>query len=375
MKLKAISGKNQRGYSFVAPQGEPFTTPVQLKIGTKYVLTRIRESPRVPQDLVIIDKRLYKSMNAEAGTEVELITVDDDIPHCEEMTLVVSEKRDIDVREVVKALSAKIEDMEDHLDGLILTVGQKLDFDSLGISITVNDITPRSKELGAALVEWRKVLRVYLEANLGSNCFNVAFVMDIGAASRKSDILTSGDGAVQRIEAADNLSSSLLESLSFCDGTSFFSSIVFSEDVDILRDSENEGILRIDSRSIGQEHSEWVSSVKENHDGKASNPSDGLAKGIESAKKLRSKNNKPTILLFISSGTYSQGGNPVATVRKELKDAEGISIICVGLGIKCEETLLQAIADSAHGTVVIIKDIDEIPQVKEKIINEIGKDV
>ena len=386
LKLKAICGKNQRGFSFVAPQGESFTDPVQLVLGTKTILTRIRESPKVPQDLIIIDKRLYQSLRAEAGTEVEIVSLDFEIPYCDEMTLVVSAKRDVDVKEVVRALSDRIEDMESHLDGLLLTEGQKLDLDSLGISITVNDLSPRSEKLGAALVDWRKVLKVYLEANLGSHCFNVSLVTDLGAASRKSDIALSGsevevagDGVVRRFEAADHLSRSLLETLSFCDGTSFFSSVVFSEEVDIFTSSDdsdtNSEITRIRSRNIAQTHSDWISGLLEKHDGKASDPSSGLKMGIELAEQLQSANNKPTVLIFMSSGTYSHGRNPVATARKLLKGKDKISIICVGLGKRCEESILSGIAEAVQGTVVIINGVGDIPVVKDMIINQTSKDV
>jgi hypothetical protein len=380
LRLKAISGKNQRGFSFVAPLGESPTGPVKLMIGSKVVLTRIRESPRVPQDLIIIDKRLYKSLGAGAGDEVEVQPVDFEIPNCNHITLVVSVKTDVDARDVVNALSDRIEDMETHLDGLILMESQVLHLDSLGISVTINDVTPKSEELSAAQVDWRKVLKVYLETDLGSKCFNVCLVTDIGAASRKSDITDSSDSNIQRIEAASKLIQSLVETLSFCNGVSFMSSVVYSEVVDTYGSSQlEEGIdrkvVRIKSRSDAQDHDAWLLELHDEHSKNASGPSIGLSRGIELAKLLWSTNNKPTALVFLSSGTYSHGRNPVATVKKGLKDTEGISLFCVGLGNKCEETRLSAIAEVVNGTVAVIRNVQDIQDVKEMIINQVGKDV
>jgi hypothetical protein len=329
---------------------------------------------------MIIDKRLYKSLRAEASAEVEIVPIEADIPYCEEMTLVVSTRRDVDVRQVVKALSDRIEDMEDHLDGLFLTIDQTLDLDALGISITVNNLSPRSEELDAAVVQWRKILRVNLEANLGSNCFNLVFVTDIGAASRKADILTSGDGATQRIDAAEELITSFLETLSFCDGTFFFSSIVFSETLVVFTapekaSGEYSDIVRVESRNIVKDHNEWIGSLKEEFETSPSDPSSGLSKGLQISRRLFERNRKPTVILFMSGGSYSKGTNPVATVRKEFKDMKDILLVCVGLGIKSEDALLQAIADIVEGTVVSIKDLDDIPEAKDKVMSQIGMDV
>ncbi|MFW9850995.1 MAG: hypothetical protein ACFFF4_17845, partial [Candidatus Thorarchaeota archaeon] len=380
LKLKAISGKNQRGFSFVAPQGEPYANPVLLVMGPKKVLTRIRESPKVPQDLIVVDKRLYTSLRAEAGKEVEIVEVDFEIPICTQMTLVVSAKREVDVRAVVRALSDRIQDMESHLDGLLLMEGQVLDLDSLGISVTINELTPHSDQMNASLIEWRKVLKLYLEADLGDKCFNVCFVTDIGAASRKSDISKDTEGKIQRIEASMQLSTALIESLSFCKGDSFFSAVAFSEESEVFGTSELEpGIdrktVRIRSRTVAQDYEEWIAGLLDQHGTSASGPSKGLSEGIDLAKLLSNTNNKPTIIVFLSSGTYSIGRNPVATVKKGLTDSDGITIFCVGLGEKCEETILSAIADATNGAVAFIKNIEDIQEVKELILTRIGKDV
>ncbi len=380
MKLKAISGKNQRGFSFVTPQGEPYVNPVLLVMGPKKVLTRIRESPKVPQDLIVVDNRLYKSLRAEAGKEVEIVQVDFEIPTCTQMTLVVSAKREVDVRAVVRALSDRIQDMETHLDGLLLMEGQVLDLDSLGISVTINELTPHSDQMNASLIEWRKLLKLYLEADLGDKCFNICFVTDIGAASRKSDISKATEGKIQRIEAAMQLSTELIESLSFCKGDSFFSAVAFSEESDVFGSSELEpGIdrktVRIRSRTIAQDYEEWISGLLDKHGESASGPSIGLSEGIDLAKLLSNTNNKPTIIVFLSSGTYSLGRNPVATVKKGFTDSDGITILSVGLGEKCEATILSAIADATNGAVAFIKTIDDIQDVKELILTRIGKDV
>ncbi|MDF1537522.1 MAG: VWA domain-containing protein [Candidatus Thorarchaeota archaeon] len=382
MKLKAIRGGNQRGYSFVSMGSSMTTEPVRITHGSESILTRLNESHRVPADLVVIDKRLYDSLDLEATTEVNIAPIETALPKCTEMTLVVSSKRDIDVKEVVKALSKRIEDMEEHLDGLILTIGQKLDLHPLGITIAVREMTPKSDELAAARVDWRSVLKVYLEADMGGKCFNLCLVTDLGAASKKSDIFLSssevqvvGDGVVKRYEAADQLSRALLGILSTCEGEAFFSSVVYSDRTTVYRAFDPEdGIVKdisnIRSIGIAESHSDWLSEQIKEHSDKPSNPSEGLKAGIEKAEELRRRKAIPTLLVFLSSGTYSLGPNPVTMVRETLANTLGVSLICVGLGNRCEDSILTAIADSGGGMVSLIKEISDISVVKDLIIQE-----
>jgi len=362
------------------------TDPVLIRHGSESVLTRLRESHRVPADLVIIDKRLYDSLNLEATTEVEIVPLETTLPKCNEMTLVVSSKRDIDVKDVVKALSDRIEDLEEHFDGLLLTVGQKLDLHILGITITVGDLVPKSDELAASQIDWKNILKVYLEADMGGKCFNLCLVTDLGAASKKSDIFLSssevevvGDGVVKRFEAADQLSRSLLEGLSTCEGKAFFSSVAYSDRATVYRtyDSEDgidKDITRIHSRSNAEAYSDWLSQQMKEHSDNPSNPSEGLKVGIEKAEELRRRMAIPTLLVFLSSGAYSLGPNPVSTVKEHLSNTLGVSIICVGLGSRCEDSILAAIAEAGGGMVALIRQVSDIPNVKELIINEANKE-
>ncbi len=360
--------------------------PVRITHGSESVLTRLNESHRVPADLVVIDKRLYDSLNLEATTEVNIVPIETALPNCSEITLTVSSKRDIDVKEVVKALSKRIEDMEEHLDGLILTIGQKIDLHALGITIRVREMTPKSDALAAARIDWRSVLKVYLEADMGGRCFNLCLVTDVGAASKKSDIFLSssevevvGDGVVKRYEAANQLSRSLLGILSTCEGEPFFSSVAYSDRTTVYRafDSED-GIVKdissMHSASIVESHSEWLSDQIREHSDKPSNPSEGLKVGIEKAEELRRRMSIPTLLVFLSSGTYTLGPNPVMVVKKLLANTLGIHLICIGLGNRCEDSILTAIADSGGGTVALIKEISDIPIVKDLIIQETNKE-
>ncbi|MFW9908086.1 MAG: hypothetical protein ACFFEF_05885 [Candidatus Thorarchaeota archaeon] len=386
MQLKAIRGRNQRGLSFLATGSGLVDKTVRITLGSNSILTRIRDSPKVPSDLIVIDSRLYDSLGAKAGAEVEVAVVNSKIPSCTELTLVVSAKQDIDTKDVVKDLSNRIEILEEHIDGLILRCRQIIRIPPLGISVKVRDIHPVSSDLGVAILDWKRNTKIYLQADLGTKCFNLILVTDVGAASKKADISLShsdvdiaGDSVMKRHEAADQLTRSLIDAISLCEGDPLLSSIIYSEETDVFRinDSSDEvdnEVIDIHSPSISEIHSKWISNSSDAHAEDASNPSLGIERAFSIATKLRSKNHLPTLIVLLSSGAYSHGKNPVATAKKYASVDQGISLACVGLGTRCEESLLVGIADAAGGTVDIIKEIADIPIVRDRLIQTAQKE-
>jgi len=364
MKFQAIRGRNQRGISFVSEDSDVPLGIVRISSNQESTLSVLKKFQRVPPMKVVLDKRYYDILRLNDDIDVTLEQYDEKIPYCTEFSLQVSSERMLDAKEIVQVFSKKIEDLEPYLDGLILQIGKGFLFEELGVTITPTSLKPVSRTNDAAIVDWKKVLKVYLEAGSKSSNFNLCLVIELGAASRVLDIKTNSDEAIDnvyRYEIAHDIGNLLIPRLSTKE--SLFYSIAFS--TELSHYSKDMPIVA--TRNLIDEHSDWLQKSLETHNGKPSDLAAALDYAIKIARAMKRENGLPTLILLLSGGSYSYGVNPVPIVRNLLSGTEGIILACIGLGARIDVELLEAIAKEGNGFIYHMNQRSQLIQVKEQI--------
>ena len=346
MKLQAIRGRNQRGISFVSEESNIPSGIVTISSADGSTLSVLRKYPSVPSDQIVLDKRYYDFLGLNEENEVAVEKSTESIPFCTEFTLQVSSERMLDAKEIIKVFSKKIEDLEPYLDGLILQSEKKYFLDELGVSIRPTSINPISESLDAAIVDWNRVMKVYLEAGGASSKYNLCLVIELGAASRKLDIKTkSGEMAdnIPRYALAQEVANLVISGLS--NDSSLFYSLAFSTELSHF--SQDNPILV--TQNLIDAHSVWLGKSLETHEHKASDLGAAIDYAIKISRAMSRENKLPTMILILSSGIYSHGVNPIPVVRNLLSGTEGIFLVCIGLGDRIDLELLEAISEEGNG--------------------------
>ncbi|MHA2433393.1 MAG: hypothetical protein ACXADO_09225 [Candidatus Thorarchaeota archaeon] len=365
MELTAIRGRNQKGISYV--HEDEASLDHQLAVVTysgARVHTDVRSSDKVPSKSMILDSRLFDALDCKESSSVEITIVDVSIPMCSEISLYVESIAGLNSRKVVEAVSRRIEDFKEHLDGLVLRVGQAVSIPELKLRLIVEDIHPVADAPQAARVSWRNVLKINLtpfepDTSPGRLCFNMCIVSDVGAASKITDILedeeTSSSGAVDHenrltrnratllvithlLALPNNHEQSLVASIAYAEKAVSFSTTDLPDD---------NGILSFSSKSLGSLGS-WVSAEFAEHSSEPSNPGAGLLEGLKTAEELTSDNGLKTAVVLLSGGAFSAGQNPVSVVRGA-KIGDRVKVFCIGLGVESDHELLEAIANAVNG--------------------------
>jgi len=327
---------------------------------------------------MILDSRLFDELECQESSTVEVTGVDESIPICNELTLYVESLAGLDNRKVVEAVSRRIEDFKEHIDGLVLGVDQAISIPELNLRLTVQDIRPAAESLSAARVSWKSVLKVSLSpSELGTTqeelCFNMCIVSDVGAASKIADIIESGEPSASTTSAHEGTlarhKTALLAirhvlALPNTHQDSMVTSIAYGEEAlsfpgsDLPDDKER---LSFDSKSLEPLDS-WLSRQFDMHSTEPSNPGAGLLEGLKSAADLTDENGLPTAVVFLSGGAFSAGQNPVSVVREVQKD-DRVNVFCIALGAESDYELLEAIANAANGQILSIHRTSDVARV------------
>jgi hypothetical protein len=326
---------------------------------------------------MILDSRLFDELECQESSTVEVAIVDESIPKCNEITLSVDSLAGLDNKKVVEAVSRRIEDFREHIDGLVLSVGQTVSIPELKLRLIVQDIRPAAESLSVARVSWKNVLRVNLSAHESGIvqeefCFNVCIVSDVGAASKIADIAEGGEASPSKVSAHEDglarhdtallLIRHLLALPNSQD--SMVASIAYGEKAVSLSGSGFPGdkeMLHFDSEAL-EPLEIWLSQQFDLHSTEPSNPGLGLVEGLRSAAELTDENGLPTAVVFLSGGAFSAGQNPVSVVR-EVQQDERIGVFCVALGAESDYELLEAIAEAANGRILSVNSTDDVTRV------------
>jgi hypothetical protein len=353
---------------------------VQILSDSAHVFSQVRRHSKVPSHSIVIDMRQYDILSLMPDGEVEVQPVLINLPYCTEITLSLASRRALDAKKIAQALSQRIEDMDVYLDGLVLVIGQSIPLDELGVIITPRQLNPMSIPLQAARVDWKRVMKIVLESDPKPIGFNLCSLIELGAASRREDIVPcEGPDSVDapatslaRYYVALQLVSSLIRHQVSVTQSFLVRSSVFSEFVEEFPADEGEEHMQI----VNSENSagyllhlrSWIESRLDSHAGKTMDLATALSRGIEDAKAMKSKSQRPVVVLILSSGAYSHGKNPIPLVRKLLSETEGIYVACVGFGAHTNTTLLAAIAGEARGVMATISECIHISRAQDTIL-------
>ncbi|MFW9913600.1 MAG: hypothetical protein ACFFEU_14070 [Candidatus Thorarchaeota archaeon] len=372
MELEAIKGRRQKGISFVHPSVTAIAT-AQLSFGGVIVFSDIRTSERVASGSIVMDSRIFNELGCEEHSEVSLTAVPETIPDSNEITLLIDSLEGLENTGAVDALSKRIEDLRDCLDGLIVRMEQRIEIAELGIRLIVDNLNPIAEQLQASRIMWNQVLKVNLMpvAELPS-CFNICHAIDVGASSSIEDLeMEDGTRGISRFKASLRAIEAMLSSAKECDDA-LVSAIAFGESSEQLTSSEG-STLQFSSKSY-QAIRDWLSEQNNDHKDEPSNPGSALELSIEVAQHLKSQNGLPTIVILISGGAFTSGRNPVSMARK-ITESEDILITCVALGIESDRDLMQAIATAGKGSLIHIDQFKDVTRAIGRIFDRIESEV
>lgn len=339
----------------------------KLRYQGREVYADIRTSERVDSGSIIIDSRIFDELACKAQCEIILAAFPEEIPNCNEISLLVDFLDGAENAKALDTFSNRIEDLKDYLDGLILKVGQRIEIINLGLRLVVDDMKPFDPNLQISRVIWKNLLKVNLNAlDDVPSCFNMCFTIDVGASSMIEDIGID-DASIRRtrLEVGLNVIEEFLSSSRECPDA-LVTAVAFADSPYKMEFGEG-GLLRLNSESYQQIH-DWVSARNGDHRDEPSNPGEALEFSLDLASELNAQNGLPTLILLISGGAFTSGRNPVGVARV-IAASNGISVSCVSLGIKSDLDLMEAIADAGNGRLIHIGHFKDVKSVIKGFID------
>lgn len=352
MKLRAKRGRNQQGLCFVAADAfDSYTSAYELRCDSNSIYTDIRGSDKVPEGVIILDARVYDMLLCNNEDEINLEVLPDEIPTCTEIHLDIISKRNLQNHTVAHAISERIEDFQEHFEGLILQVGQEFEISDLGISFVVRSLSPTDRVTNAARISWKYLLKIHL-GTLESQPSNLCVIVEVAAATQIADVRIGPDVMIRHQAILHALD--LLEEKFRSYGNNIkFAGMVFSDEVvpfitfDPQTGEETE-ITSLHSSSLIGVFRKWVDSTLDEFSNRPSNPGAALKYGLEKAQSLSKDNGLPTIIVFFSSGVYSAGQNPVKITRINMRD-KTLKILSISVGEDSAKDIMDAIAKEGNG--------------------------
>ena len=230
MRLKPVRGGKQRGICFTSDRDADVEPGVyRLNCNGRTWLADVRRNSLVEPGKIFLDSRIYQILQIEVDPEIELHAelVTKNVSTLSELVAKVESTKGLDSAKVADAISRRVSDLKDDLDGLILRNGDGLLIDRLGIRFTINKLQPGSP----ARVHWDLLSTIRLEAPAQLRSCNILVTIEIGAASHIADALGSKRRVDVFIEAMEEFA---VQFDQYGMGASF-SGYVFSEEIFILR--------------------------------------------------------------------------------------------------------------------------------------------
>lgn len=377
MNLKAKQGRNQKGLCFVSTnEGTLNQSFYRLSYHGNSIFVDIRPSSSVPQDMIVIDKRIFGMVSCKEDDDVHLEEIASSIPTCTEIRLLLTSTRNLDNRKIADAISKRVNDLHDDFDGLILQVGQAIQIDRLGIKFTVKSLDPIDNDHHAARIAWKKLEKVHLDPVETLAPVNLVCVVEVGAAAQISDVKNEQGSMIPRYEIfvgaiglLSKIYSDFKSNAQFCGiaySDEIFPFVVFDPDTGTPTE-----ISSIHSPSLFIAFNDWIEALISDNKGKASNPSEALKHGIERAETLLKTNNLQTIILFLSSGVHTSGPNPVKTT-KNLIGKNLVKFLSVVPGEKANHDVMTAIVDNCKGRQLIVSDSDKLDRFIDILVDLSG---
>ncbi|MFX1560251.1 MAG: vWA domain-containing protein [Promethearchaeota archaeon] len=375
MKLRPKRGRNQQGICFVSPETIDSTTETcELICLSNSIYSDIRSSAKVPEGIIVLDARIYDMLDCSDEDEIELKVFSDKIPICEEINLDVISKRALENQTVAHAISKRIDDFQEHFEGLVLQQGQEFSIPELGVSFMVRFLSPTDPTTGIARIVWKHLLKIHLGAEEFQPC-NLCFIVEVAAATQIADVLFNADSGgfdfLTRHQAILQTLEVIERNYNAYGEDAQFAGIVYSDEVlpfitfDPQTGDENE-ITRLNSSFLIKAFRNWVDTTLEEFSNRPSNPGAAIKTGLEKAQLLGAKNGLPTTIVFFSSGVHSAGQNPVKITRTNLED-KYVRVLSVAVGEDSATDIMEAIAKEGKGTVIHLNSVNRMKLIVDAI--------
>ena len=370
MKLHAKRGRNQQGLCFVSTDTfDSSSSTCELSYNSKSIYSDIRESAKVPEGIIILDKRVFEMLHCNDEDEITLVLLSDKIPTCTEIQLDIRSNRDLQNHTVAQAISKRIDDFQEHFEGLILQAEQEFEISDLGVSFIVRSLNPKDSTTNAARISWKKLLKINL-GSMESQPSNLCIIAEVAAATQIADVRISSD-VMTRHQAILHALTVFEEKFRGYGSSVQFSGIVFSDEVIpfITFDSqtgEEAEITSLDSSSTIAAFRKWVNTTLDDFSNKPSNPGVALKRGLEIAQSQSEINGLPTTIVFFSSGVYSAGQNPVKVTRTNFGD-QPVRVLSISVGEDSAKDIMDAIATEGNGLSFTIDSDDRINSIMDAI--------
>lgn len=187
LSLRARIGRNQQGLCFVSkdmPSGS-----FKLNTNGSSMIIEVRTSEKVPTGTLIVDSRVSEILGVTEGREVSLVPISSQLPTCEKIQLGVVSKRGLENEKVAQAMSKRIDDFREHMEGLIFYEGQKLTVSNLGIELHILSLEPKDSTTSAAKISWKQLLKIHL-APVVTHPYNLCILVETAAATQIVDVKT-----------------------------------------------------------------------------------------------------------------------------------------------------------------------------------------
>lgn len=375
LKLRAKRGRNQQGLSFVSTHTfDSSSSTCEISCNSKSIYSDIRESAKIPEGIIILDARVFDML--QCNDEVTITLLSDKIPTCTEINLDITSQRDLHTHTVAQAISKRIDDFQEHFEGLILQKGQEFTISDLGITFVVRSLSPTDPVSNGARIIWKNLLKIHLGA-LESHATNLCIIAEVSAATQISDVQIWGDvnvdTTVSRHKAILQALETIENKFNAYGNEAQFAGIVFSDEVlpFITYDSqtgEESETTALHSSSLIEAFRKWFDTSLDDFSNRPSNPGAALKHGMEQAQSLNESNGLSTTIVFFSSGIYSAGQNPVKVTRMNLGDRP-IRILCISVGQDSATDIMEAIAKEGKGKSIHMTSEDRMDSIV-KAINE-----
>ncbi|MHA2352827.1 MAG: vWA domain-containing protein [Candidatus Thorarchaeota archaeon] len=352
MKLRAKRGRNQQGFCFVAADAlDSSTSAYELRCDSNSIYSDIRGSAKVPEGVIIIDARVYDMLFCNDEDEINLDALPDEIPTCTEIHLDIVSKRNLQNHTVAHAISERIDDFQEHFEGLILQVNQEFVISDLGVSFVVRSLSPTDRSTNAARISWKNLLKIHLGA-LEAQPNNLCLIVEVAAATQIADVRIGAD-VMTRHQAILHTLNVLKEKFRGYGSDIHFSGMVYSDEVLPFitfnpQTGEETEITLLHSSSLIEAFRKWLDSALDEFTIRPSNPGEALKHGLEKAQSLSESNGLPTTIVFFSSGVHSAGQNPVKITRMNMGE-KALKILSISVGEDSAKDIMEAIAEEGKG--------------------------
>ncbi len=359
LNLSARRGRNQQGICFFSLDDLPGI--FKLEYRGKIAYADVKSSEKVPKGTIILDSRVSAGLDVDEESEITLEPISSEIQTCNEIRLGVVSTRGLDNQKVAHAMSRRIDDFQEFLDGLILYEGQELPISKLGINLHILSMGPDDSTSSVARISWKQLLKIHL-VSMDSHPSNLCIIVEIAAATQIVDV-DSGDQRISRHLAILSSLRKIEEEFEGFSKESLFSGIAFSNEVfpfntfDTQTGEETE-VTYLHSASLIGAFREWIDRIASDNLTLPSNPGEALKRGLATAQLLSDSNNMDTAVLFFSSGISSAGQNPVKITRTQ-GSYENVAVFAMSMGIDSEVDIMKAIAEEGNGAFIHIDNIEK----------------